>query len=145
MSILAVFHLYPEGMRWLKLYKIARKLLGVPYVHQGRNAKYGVDCGGVLFFVLKELGRKPIDAGAYNSFIDFDLIDLMKKNGFRQVENGEPGDVAVIKIKGYPQHLVILSDTGIIHCHAKSGTVIETAFLPVWKKRVFCFFRLESD
>lgn len=49
------------------LFKIAEKLKGIPYEHNGRSFE-GVDCWGAVYLFFKELGIKlPIDDGEFIS------------------------------------------------------------------------------
>lgn len=122
----------------------ARKLLGVPFKHQGRNEKCGVDCVGIAVIIAKKLGLKIEDNTSYGVWPNnYQLINEIKKAGLKKVENPKPGDILIFKIKKYPQHLAIMTDKGILHAHQAVGKVVEHTFTDKWKKRLVGVYRLE--
>jgi cell wall-associated NlpC family hydrolase len=89
----------------------ALSMRGVRFLHQGRSRE-GVDCMGLLYVILTELGYKGIiDVEGYNRTPSAQLIyDTMKAN-FDEipVEDVGLGDIFLMRIGGAkPKHASIL-------------------------------------
>ena len=52
----------------LNIVETARSFCGVKYAHQGRNRKVGLDCGGLILVVARELGLTELEELGYSSF-----------------------------------------------------------------------------
>lgn len=116
-------------------YEQARKLVGTPWKHQGRNVK-GIDCGGLLIITAKELGLKYEDTLDYgreptpNSLMNH-LSKMLTKR-----ENNEilPGTVGIFKEGSYPCHVGIFSEKfnsiHIIHALVKRRSTVEDPYVP---------------
>lgn len=91
-----------------------RSLLGVPFLHQGRNPKIGLDCVGFWAEILKRIGVKEIhDLDAYKRVPSAStLIEYLRKN-FDEIylEDARIGDCLLMKMGGIkPRHVSLISD-----------------------------------
>lgn len=95
----------------------AETWIDVPFVWQGR-VRAGCDCKGLLAGVLGELGRKeaealPALAGDYGNGVPVARLRAGLAELFDQVEDRQPGDVLLCRLKGAAQHLAIAAPTAI--------------------------------
>lgn len=147
----------------------ARSWLGTRYVHQARGPKGpegGVDCVGLLIGVSVELGL--IDSGydptGYSWETDGSQLRKELSRWADLVTNVSspmgldfweryirPGDIAVFKVTGLPQHTAFLSEIdygvsgkapGIIHAYNPSRKVIEHSLDERWVRRMIELWRL---
>lgn len=114
----------------------ARKWLGTPFVHQGRNA-FGLDCVGLLIVVARGLGISDYDVSGYGrspdpAFLRAECARLMHPV---PVSARLPGDVLLFRYRAEPQHLAFVTGRGIIHSYYRGG-VIETALPHTWAHRI---------
>ena len=121
-----------------KIIEEARKLIGVPFRHQGRDRRYGLDCVGVAVVVSKALGVYVHDRADYGRWPGGNnLLVHIKNSGFKETTDPQPGDLLVFIMKRFPQHVAIMTDKGIIHAHENSKKVVEHGFTDKWKKRLY--------
>lgn len=115
----------------------ARKLVGAPWVHQGRDPIAGIDCLGVLMHICKKFNIEVEDNTTYSREPDGITIvnELRKYMDEVPVESAKEGDVLVFRMPAevYPRHVGILTkgqqEYMLVHSIAgKSGghTVEET-------------------
>lgn len=122
----------------------ARTWLGTPFQHQGRIKGHGVDCGGLLIGVGRELGLAVPETPAYSMSPDPALIaDALARwcVAIRRVEMA-PGDIGLFSFAGEPRHVGIFSDIGLIHAWAKPGGVVEHRLDDVWLHRLRGVWRI---
>lgn len=135
--------------------RTARGWLGVPFAHQGRTRR-GCDCIGLVASVAIEAGL--LDADWWQR--EFDPVfsgygrsptgDMLRAGCFRwMVEHDEarPGDVALLRFRGEPQHLAIVSDyvhggLAIIHALSTAGAVVEHRYAQLWRDRTLGVFAI---
>lgn len=144
----------------------ARTWLGTAYHHQGRLKKSdkgpgGVDCIGLIIGVINELGMPDTegrgrlalwDEGGYSQSPDgFSLRRSIERHliPLRQDEMA-PGDILLFKLHRDPQHLGIVSDypggdIGVIHCHSRSGAVVEHPLSPAWRRMLVKPYRFRPE
>lgn len=104
----------------------ARTWLGTPYHHHGRVKGVGVDCAMLLAEVFERCGVAPrIEPGAYAH--DWHLhrseevfLEWVESTGARQVQQPQPGDVAVFRFGRTYSHGAIFLDDGLL-AHAYIG------------------------
>lgn len=149
----------------------ARTWVGTPYVHQARGpkgAEGGTDCVGLLIGVAVELGL--IDPGydptGYSWETDgsqlraelsrwADMVaftDTPQDMGF-WLATMQPGDIAVFKVVGLPQHTAFVSEIdygvsgtypGLIHAYNPAHKVIEHSLNDRWVHRMIELWRLRG-
>lgn len=132
----------------------ARQYLGVPWRHQGRT-KFGIDCGGLIILVGRELRLMPAT---------YDEIDYSRRpdgwsflEAFGKVMDEKPlteakvGDALIFIDGPYPCHTGILTEKhGVphfIHAYAGLKKTIEQPYLQAWiDKTTHCFaYRQPSE
>ena len=112
-----------------RIVETARKYIGTPFKHMGRDIK-GIDCVGLLICIAKDLGLSSVTspmAVRYPKRPGRNFLPLLKDYmDSIPIENSQGGDVAVISWVSYPCHCGILTNEGtIIHAHAQHDAVIE--------------------
>ena len=104
-----------------EIVEAARGVLGVRWTHQGRDAKHGLDCIGLVLHALQVSGWQPRDPDTalfnrYGRFADDDAITAALEVEAARVELDEvqPADLLLIHSEGFqfPQHLAIVSEVG---------------------------------
>lgn len=125
----------------------ARLYLATPWRHQGRSCGVdaGVDCGGLVICVARDLGLADVDVAAYGVLPHADDLRALCDQHMREVTLGDarPGDVALIRFDSEPQHLAIIGDYSpapgqltLIHAYRTSGCVVEHRLADVWRARI---------
>lgn len=141
----------------------ARGWLGTRFHHQGRlkktdKHKGGVDCLGLLIGIAKEVDlRLPdgspavsLDSTDYTHHPDTEYLQQQLLRALVPIPIGgiAPGNILLLCIDGFPQHLAIVSDMlqglGIIHAYAPARRVVEHHFDGWWQARVQAAFRHSS-
>ena len=127
----------------------ARSMLGVPFMHQGRNAKLGVDCAGLAVLAARECGFEVEDYTDYqrtpavSDFIDCLLrhCEIVKPGSERA------GDLWIFQFAGNPQHLAIQTGPdSMIHAYALfPRKVIEHRIDEQWRAKRAMVFRIKEQ
>lgn len=127
----------------------ARKLIGVPWRHEGRTQQ-GVDCIGLVILsglnagvdFFEEIGIAPI--GVYQRKPAPELIRLVATHC--KPTTAEPGALVVFKFgcDSYPRHFGLLTDAGtVIHAEQKTRKrVIEHGYRSHWLRWTDSVWRL---
>jgi len=136
----------------------ARSMLGVRFLHQGRS-RLGVDCVGLLYVILSELGYDGIcDVEGYRSSPPSRVIyDTMCLN-FDEIPISEVGvgDIYLMRTGGRkPRHAsILISDVydypngiepEVVHAYATAqrGVVVKET-LNQWRPQCVTGFRLRG-
>lgn len=118
-----------------QIVEAARTWIGCPVVHQARVKGIGIDCVGFIIHVGREVGidlpdykewrrysRNPLDEhGAM-------MIRHLKAQGFKPIQVALPGDVVAVYTRRFrpkPNHMMILTDVGVIHADTGIRKVVE--------------------
>ena len=123
----------------------ARELLGVPWVHQGRDPVSGIDCVGLLIlaFQIHEpyvYGRHPHGG----------MIGKKLREHFGEPVSGAPsvGDVLELGFgtNGVGRHVAIVADyayggLSLIHTDSVIGRVVELPLNDLWLRRIRAVYR----
>lgn len=135
----------------------ARELLGVPYVHQGRDPALGVDCIGVIVWPLKQLAYVPRDPAlfeehSYRRYPDPALLLAAFRAEADQIEidDARAGDIFLMTLERrmMPQHVALVSQIRdgvpyIIHTRETTPTVVEHWLDPESRSHVYSAWRLK--
>ncbi len=122
----------------------ARRWIGVPYLHQGRN-EHGLDCVGLLLVVAWALGLSEYDVRGYGrtphaGFLQAECDRLMHRIRLDQVA---AGDVYLMRFTRDPQHLGFATERGLLHAWAGGvRRVTETAMPASWRARIVAAYAL---
>lgn len=103
-----------------ELVKAARRYLGVPFRHRGRNPKVGVDCVGLPLRCyldhgieipdVKKYGREPrLDKQNLVAACIAGLGEPVKEAPVKRADL-QVGDVCIQKFELYPHHVFIVGD-----------------------------------
>lgn len=134
----------------VRLDLFARQYMGVPFLHQGRNPKVGIDCIGLLRLCVD-------DSGAQLSHHDRTDYDRNPAHGAleRQLQAAfgapvcclQPGCVVSIDFKGETRHVGVIAENGgaltLIHTSSSVGRVVERRMTPAYRKNITGIYRLE--
>lgn len=136
-----------------RLVEAARRYIGTPFRHQGRDAN-GLDCAGLVLLALNDIGEFPDDVDGYGlSPWRGGLRDAVEAFYGPPIDDApEPGDVLLMRFRAEPQHLAIATDyylggLGIIHTRSdlrrgqQRGQVVEHRLNDVWAKRIVKVYR----
>lgn len=116
------------------LEKACRSLVNrVRFRHKGRKAEIGLDCAGLLFWGMAQIGRPTIDLPAYGREPH---KDGLRENLIRNLGPELPpsqmqaGDILLMRFQGEPRHVGLITQLpdgrlGIIHVHAENKVVSE--------------------
>lgn len=113
----------------------ARKWLGVPWVHQGRN-RHGVDCIGLLLVVCRSLGLSSYDVTGYGRSPNADFMRRECDRLMNRTHDPQPGDVLIMRFSREPQHVLIRTDHGVIHSWSVAKRVVEVRMPDAWSRRI---------
>lgn len=111
----------------------ARKWVGVPYRHAGRN-EHGIDCVGLIIKVAHGVGLTSYDTMNYPKRPN--AADLLRemRNHLQQVPKADAdhGDILVIAAPSSPVHMGVLEiderdQPWLIHAYAPARKVIREA------------------
>jgi cell wall-associated NlpC family hydrolase len=115
-----------------QILKASEKFLGVPFLHQGRDASTGIDCVGFLVMIGRELGYPDIkDVEGYRRIPRPEIIrEVLGQNCDEiSVSDAKPGDIFFMRYGGrIPRHAAVLyqiePEPMLIHASAQ-GVRIE--------------------
>lgn len=115
-----------------------------PFMPKGRGPGY--DCWGlVCAFYKEQLGIElPSHDTQYVSEKDIHASGLFEKESKQwvKVDQEKPGDVILIRINGWPRHVGIVVEPGIMmHTLYGCQTCIESYINPKWNKRIDGIYR----
>ena len=112
----------------------ARDLVGVPFRLQGRSRTSGIDCVGLAALALTQAGHRGAAPRGYGLRSgDAALVrGWLEQAGLRAVEQGQAGDLALVRPGPLQLHLMILVPGGHVHAHAGLGRVVETPGPSPW-------------
>ena len=132
-----------------EIIKYARRWIGTPYVHQGRQLGLGCDCAGFLIGIGNQFGYEPQDMQGYSPIPRMGELKALIGRQLKQikVEQIEPGDIVLMDFfkGGNPHHIGLITDyqggLGIIHCYQNVGKVVEHALNDKWREKIKIAFR----
>lgn len=119
----------------------ARKLVGLPWVHSGRN-QHGVDCAGLILLPAWRCGLttfvpknySPGEGGPY-------LAECLQQECVEVEEMMEPGDIALFQLRPGRHHLAYLTGSGtMVGANTKVG-VCESRVDDRWQERYLAVYR----
>ena len=117
----------------------ARRLVGVRFRPQGRDAKTGLDCIGVVAFAVGARGCRA-DFGLRGGSAE-ELFEGLAAANLRRVKSAIAGDVLVLQAGLHQLHLAVVTKDGFVHADAGARRVVEVPGRPdwpvlgIWRKR----------
>lgn len=128
-------------MRPSEIVAEARTWLGTPFHHQGRVKGAGVDCIGLVIGVARDLGLVDYASPAYGRIPNPVVMGRELRAHLLPASAIDPGVVLWFAFAQAPQHVGIVTDSGLIHAYATAGKVVETGLDPQWIARTRGMFR----
>jgi len=133
----------------------ARKTVGTPWSHAGRNPGVAIDCIGVVVCSFQASGMVVNDILHYSRVPgDEDrLIPVLESYGFIRTEDKQPGNVVLMTLgrDSHPSHMGILTskDTLVHAMNYPSQTnklfkVKEVIFPGIWERRTSSMWMLKE-
>tara|TARA_R110002020_G_scaffold460086_1_gene678445 strand:- start:6357 stop:6764 length:408 start_codon:yes stop_codon:yes gene_type:complete len=130
-----------------KIVELARECLGTPYIHQGRHKGVGLDCAGLVAYVLDGLKLPYNDMKGYPRTPYDGMLKKALDNepSLERVYNYEQGCVLLLRITKDPQHLAIYAGHTIIHSYLTAKKVTEHGFSDSWRRKVVGIYRIKIN
>jgi cell wall-associated NlpC family hydrolase len=111
----------------------ARRWLGTPWRHQGRVLGVGVDCGGLIIGVGKELNLLAFDAKPqYGRLPHWEELRLVLREYLEPSGKMQKGSILCFAFGGEPQHIGIYTGENLIHSYAQARRVVEHRLDGMW-------------
>ena len=118
----------------------ARRWIGTRYKHQGRSLA-GVDCAGLIIKVAHNLNLSTHDEANYGRNPNgYAMMRSLEGHAVKVKRQPMAGDILLFSFQGFPRHLGIRSDTGMIHSFATARKVVEHAYDDLWKSRLVAVY-----
>lgn len=126
----------------------ARRLVGTPFVSQGRLPGVGLDCAGILASVAKYNKLQFKDQLNYNvkQWTGDKLLSEVEQN-FDPIARLENASILLIWFRRptLPQHFAIYTEAGtIIHTTEATGKVVEVQYDERWIKRTHSIWKFKE-
>lgn len=120
----------------------ALSMLDVPYKHQGR-VKDGCDCLGLIINlnIICKNGQnlKAYDQSRYPRILNSNILleNLDKLLIKVDIADIQPGNIALLKVNNWPQHLAVIDEISpyisIIHSNAQVKKVVKQLLPTSWE------------
>ncbi len=135
-----------------RLAAAAMKYLGVPFHHQGRARKSGLDCIGLLVVSSEDIGCGVVDRADYKSAPNGrDLVNEMESQLDRVDKRDKvlAGDILLFitnakSKRRLPQHIAIKTHGGLVHTFIAAKRVVENEYTDEWKSCLHSVYRLRA-
>jgi hypothetical protein len=88
--------------------RVARTLIGTPYLHQARLLGVGIDCIGVPILVAKELGLGDFDVADYPRRPNGRMVEFIQQV-CAPLDDLEEGALLVFNVSDTPRYCAIAS------------------------------------
>ena len=121
----------------------ARELLGVPWVHQGRNPSLGLDCVGLLVECAKAADVAADVPSDYPRVVDPQIIVDHLDQYCISIPYAEmqAGDILLMRWRTVPQHVGLYTGNNyMIHSYQGHGVTYQE-LIPFWQERVINVYR----
>lgn len=126
---------------------VARSMLGVRWVHQGRS-RQGIDCIGLPVLVRRELGLATLDVADYARMATSEAMIAYCRLHMQElsIEQLAPGDLLILRFDPN-RHMALVGDyplggLSLIHAYSMAPRrVVEHRFDDVWRSRLLGAFR----
>ncbi len=136
--------------------------IGTRFKHQGRlkkdiNSLGGCDCLGLVVGVARNLKIKTITGNSFESFDQVNYSKLVTSNILLNqlnlllskvnMEDLQLGDIILIKVNDWPQHLAIISSISpsitIIHSYIQVRRVVKQNLPQEWLEKIVAIYRFQ--
>lgn len=116
----------------------ALSLRGTPFKHQGRDLKEGLDCAGLVAYVLKKsTGLSPSIPDNYPKSVRGSYIVDVLEDHLEKADGLPIGGVVTFWVDkpGIVRHLGIIVRDGFVHSSPSYGTMFQS-WTDKWEKRI---------
>lgn len=132
----------------------ARKLIGTPWHHQGRN-RYGVDCVGMVLLAFRNAGIDYAalvgieDTARYGRRPPIDIERALPRYCAERIAQPIPGALIFFQWEpeNLPRHQGIATERGtFVHANATgvAKRVVETPWRDPWRRRTHSVWKLHG-
>lgn len=122
--------------------------LGVPFRHQGRDPRTGLDCGGLVVHAMCAAGAPVADVFGYARMPSGGMLDrvMSEQPALTRVpvRTARPGDILLVRFGNETAHLAIKSRCGMVHAYERAGRVVEHAIRGPWVGWISRAYRIEG-
>jgi cell wall-associated NlpC family hydrolase len=127
----------------------AMSMLGVRFLHQGRDPETGVDCMGFLVCIGRKIGYPQIvDNTTYRRMPKAELIreTILQNCDEIPVDDAGPGDFYLIRLTGRKlRHAAVkLSDDMLIHAGGVGHGKVKIEPISTYQTRIGASFRVRG-
>lgn len=125
---------------------MARRYLGVPFRHRGRN-RAGLDCAGLIVCTLRDLGLMPANyiEHRYARTPHQGLVEDTLEQCCSRIDHHQSGDILLLSFLHNPCHVAFYTEGAIIHAYEERGKVIEENYDAKWARRFVGAFRVRNE
>lgn len=128
----------------------ARKYVGTPFLHQGRDPSVGVDCVGLASVLLRECGLTELASHDLTNYAKNpnggELERRMQAAFGPPVKDLAPGCLVTIDFYGQSRHVGIVGEHNgrltLIHAYGRPPRVIEHGIDDAWRRRITGIYRV---
>lgn len=121
----------------------ARKMVGTPFAHQGRQPDVGLDCVGLIFCSAWSAGLDLENVNGYGRAPDGQWVRTVLAEYCDEIAEPESGDIVLFAIqRGHSQHCGIVDGPHVIHAYGSKGRVVRHRLEGAWSRRVDSYWRL---
>lgn len=128
----------------------ARKYVGTPFLHQGRDPSVGVDCVGLASVLLRECGLHDLASHDLTNYArnpnGGELERRMQAAFGPPVKDLAPGCLVTIQFYGPTRHVAIVGEYNgrltLIHAYGRPPQVIEHGIDDKWRRRITGIYRV---
>lgn len=132
----------------------AKACLGIEFHHQGRS-EFGLDCAGLIIFVLKKVGlyEEGCDIKAYSRLPNGNKIGKLMSEYFDliSIDEAKSGDILLFRFENNPQHLAWLeidseNNKNMIHAYGITSVnkVVINRFDEKWKNKLVSVYKIRN-
>lgn len=126
-----------------RIVRAARGLVGVRFVHQGRDPAIGLDCVGVAIGAARACGLSVLDREGYGRAPGDDhaqtglIAVIAAQPCLRRVQRPPAaGDLLIMQFARVPHHVAICGGDTVIHALGSIGRCVEHPIDATWRRRI---------
>ena len=138
----------------MRLDEAARRYLGVPFQHQGRDPQRGIDCIGLVVLCERDCGGSPEDFTAYDRHPSARMLETALRAYYGPPVSGMcPGDLVAIRYaatkRGPVRHVAVVGEhahgLSLIHTDSNIGRVVEHRLDDGWRDCIAGVYRRAAE